>query len=240
MSLPTQTGTINPFTLSIEPVANSTWSDLGSTWDASPNFNPTVTELVWISDPVTLDASKTVNLVIETQAQGTVEYEVYTSNTAAFAGEETVTTVAQDATGVSAFSGQYIYVVATVTNTSALPILESMNISTTVDVTTKLSLNDIDTSTLAGTVDARTVDFGRTVSGVQNMQITVKESPDFTLESYVTDYPTSNTLLPRVVDKTTPSIALVGLDNVPRDAVVDIVAEVLPEQYMSGNNLLVR
>jgi hypothetical protein len=32
----------------------------------------------------------------------------------------------------------------------------------------------------------------------------------------------------------------VGLDNVPRDGVIDVVAEILPEQYMDGNNLRVR
>jgi len=240
MALPTQTGVVNPFTNSIEPQNTGSWTDLGSTWDESPNWNPTATELVWISEPIVLDASQTINLVIESSAQGSVEYEVYASDTAAFAGEETVTTIAQGATGVSAFSGQYFYIVATVTNTSVLPLLEAFDITTNQKTSTKLSLNDIDTSTLDGTVSARELDFGRTVSGVKNLQITVKEVSDFTLESYVTDYPTSNTLLPRIVNKTTPSIALVGLDNVPRDAVVDVVAEVLPEQYMAGNNLLIR
>lgn len=179
-------------------------------------------------------------MIIETSAQGSVEYAVYASDTAAFAGEETVTTISQGDTDVNAFTGQYFYIVATVTNASALPILESMNITTTLGKSTKLTLSDVDTSTLAGSTSARTVDFGRTVSGVKNMQITVKSAPNYTLDTYVTDYPTSNTLLPRIVDKSVPSIALVGLDNVPRDGVVDIVAEVLPEQYMSGNNLLIR
>jgi hypothetical protein len=47
--------------------------------------------------------------------------------------------------------------------------------------------------------------------------------------------------MPRVISKTsTPQFALVGLDNKPRDAVVDIVIEYLAEGYMNGNNLLVR
>jgi len=75
---------------------------------------------------------------------------------------------------------------------------------------------------------------------VRNIQITVKEVSDFTLESYVTDYPTSTTLIPRIVSKTAGTIALVGLDNVPRDGIIDVVAEILPEQYMDGNNLRVR
>lgn len=240
MALPTQTGVINVFNGSIEPQNDGDWTDLGSTWNTNTTWNPTATELVWISDPITLETSQTVNLVIETTAQGSVEYAVYASNTAAFAGEETVTTISQGATDVNAFTGQYFYIVATVTNTSALPILNSMEITTTVGKSTKLTLSDVNTSTLAGTSAARTVDFGRTVSGVKNMQITVKHSPNYTLDTYVTDYPTANTLLPRIVDKSVPSIALVGLDNVPRDGVVDIVAEVLPEQYMSGNNLLLR
>lgn len=240
MALPTQTGVINPFTGSIEPQNTGDWTSLGDTWDNSATWNPTATEIVWISDPVVLESSQTINLVIETIASGSVDYQVISSDTAAFSGEETTVTINHGDVGVSAFNGQYFYIVATVTNDTALPTLENMSITVTQGRSTKLTLSDVDTSTLSGTTDARTIDFGRTVSGVRNIQITVKETSDFTLESYVTDYPTSNTLLPRIVDKTTPSIALVGLDNVPRDAVVDIIAEVLPEQYMSGNNLLLR
>lgn len=240
MALPEQTGVINPWTNSVEPINTGTWADLGSTWDTSTTWNPTATELLWISDFIQTDSISTVNIIVQTQALGTVEYDIYASDTGFFEGEETVHTISQGDTNIAAFSGRYFFVVAKVTNTASLPILQNMQITTQYNRGTKLKLNDVDTSTLGGTASARSVDFGRAVSGISNMQITVKQVNDFTLDWYVTDYPTSNTLIPRIVDKTVPSIALVGLDNVPRDGVVDIVAEVLPEQYMSGNNLLVR
>lgn len=240
MALPDQTGVLNPWTNTIEPVNTGDWTDLGSTWGTSTTWNPTATSLVWISELIQTQETGTVNILVQTNAVGTVEYDIYASNTGTFTGEETVTSITQGQQGISAFSGRYFFVVATVTNTSNLPTLENMSITLRSKRGTKLTLNDIDTSELSGTTAARTVDFGRTVGGVSNMQITVKSVPDYTLDVYVTDYPTANTVIPRIVDKTVPSIALVGLDNVPRDGVVDITADILPEQYMSGNNLLVR
>jgi hypothetical protein len=80
----------------------------------------------------------------------------------------------------------------------------------------KFSLNNIDTATLGGTSAARTLVLPKPVSGVTNIQITPKTVANYTLQTYVTDYPTCNTVLPRVVSKTSPyQIALVGLDNVP-------------------------
>lgn len=238
MALPQQTGYQNVWANTIEPINTGDWTDL-TTWDVA-SWNPTATSLLWISNPVSLDQSQTVNFLLESTAQGTVEYDVYASDTGAFAGEETVTSIASGDTGVSAFTGKHFYVAARVTNNSSLPVLYSMTVTITTNKYTKITLNDIDTSTLAGTVSARTVDFGRTVSGVKNMQITVKQVTDYTLDVYVSDYPTCSVVIPRIVDKATPSIALVGLDNVPRDGIVDISAEILPEQYMSGNNLLLR
>jgi hypothetical protein len=240
MALPTVTGTINHLNRTIEPLNTGDWTDLGSAWTSSNTWNPTATNLVWTSELIELNSVQTVNIVVESTAQGTVAYDIYASDTGAFAGEETVTSIAQGDTGVSSFSGRWFFVVATVTNNNALPVLEKFITRTQVNKSTKVKLSDVDTSTLGGTVAARELDFNRTTSGVRNIQITVKEVTDFTLESYVTDYPTSNTLIPRIVSKTASTIALVGLDNVPRDGVIDVVAEILPEQYMDGNNLRVR
>lgn len=240
MAVAISTGVFNHLTNQIEPPNAGDWTDLGTTWNEVNTWNPTATTFTWVSDVVALSESGLVNIVVETSAQGTVEYTVYSSDTGAFDGEETSTSVSQGDTGVSAFDGKYFYVVATVTNTNSLPILESQLITTKSKSGTTLRLSGVDTSTLTGTVDARTLDFGRTTSGIRNLQITVREVTDFTLESYVTDYPTSNTLIPRIVSTTAGTIALVGLDNVARDGVIDVVAEILPEQYMDGNNLRVR
>jgi len=240
MALPTVTGIINHLNNTIEPQNTGDWTDLGATWATSETWNPTATSFVWISELIELASSQTVNIVVEAQSDSTVEYDVYASDTGYFAGEETVTSISAGDTGIDAFSGRWFFVVATVTNTNSLPVLENFVTRTQVNKSTKIKLADIDTSTLGGTVNARELDFGRIASGVRNIQITVKEVSDFTLESYVTDYPNSTTLIPRIVSKTGGTIALVGLDNVPRDGIIDVVAEILPEQYMDGNNLRVR
>jgi hypothetical protein len=196
--------------------------------------------LIWAVDPVDLGTSKTFNLRIQTVADGLVSYKIYTSDTGAFAGEETITTINPGDSGVAAFSGRYLWIEVFVAATSGVNVLYGIEYAIS-EKPNKFSLNNVDTSTLSGTSSARTLELPKAVSGVTNIQITPRTVANYTLQTYVTDYPTCNTVLPRVLSKTAPyQIALMGLDNVPRDAIVDLLVEYLPEGYMSGNNLLVR
>jgi hypothetical protein len=75
------------------------------------------------------------------------------------------------------------------------------------------------------------------------MEVTPHElSTAFTLDLYVSSTQTSKQLVPRIISKdiSGPVIALYGLDNQPRDGVVDIKMSAFGEQYMMGNNLLNR
>lgn len=237
--MPASTGYLDPDSGQVLPPDTGAWTT-AATWSAFTSWAMLPGTLVWAVEPLDLGSVQTFALRIETDAVGLVSYTIYTSTTGAFAGEETITSIAQGATGVAAFTGRFVWIEVTVTKTAGVNVLNSVNFSI-VQRVNKFSLNDVDTSTLSGTSSARTLVLPKTVSSVTNIQITPKTVANYTLLTYVTDYPTSNTVIPRVLSKTSPyQIALVGLDNVPRNAVVDILVEYLPEGYMSGNNLLVR
>lgn len=212
----------------------ATWADFVQ-WSMVP-----ASPLIWALDIVDLGAVKTFNLKLITNADGLVSYKIYTSTTGAFAGEEVITTISQNATSIASFSGRYVWIEVFVTATGGPAVLYGVEYEISEQVN-KFSLNDIDTATLGGTVAARTLTLPKAVSGVTNIQITPKTVSNYQLDVYVTDYPTCNTVIPRVLSKSSPyQIALIGLDNIARDALVDILVEYLPEGYMSGNNLLVR
>lgn len=216
-----------------------TWDDL-TTWDSFVQWPMSPLPLIWAVEPIDLGTIKTFNLRIIANANGNVSYRVFTSDTGLFEGEETITTIANDATSVPAFSGKVVWIEVTVTNETGVPLLYGIEYAVS-ESPNALRLNDVDTSTLSGTSAERTLTFSKTIGGVTNIQITPKTVTAYAVDLYVSNTPTSTTVIPRVISKTSPvKIALVGIDNQPRDAVVDIVVEYLPEGYMSNNNLLLR
>ena len=242
MALPTVTGYLNIQTNTVEPNNTDTWADL-TTWDEWQTWiSAPVDTLVWLTDIIDVGPTNTqYNLEITTTAEGTVEYVVYTSDTGAFAGEETATTISAGATNVPGFSGQFCIVAVQVSEALNIPNIQSVDLRTS-NFTLDIQLDSVDTSTLAGTQSARQLELGRAISQVKNIQITPQETAsDYAVNMYVSDTATSNALVPRVVDRgTTPTISLRGIDNDPRDGIVDIRLTAFPEQYMSGNNLRFR
>jgi len=217
------------------------WSDV-TTWDSFTDWfiNP-VNPLVWLLEPTDLGAVKSFNLKIITVARGNVDYVVYTSNTGLFDGEETTTTILNGATGVAGFTTRYVWIAVKVNGNAGTPLLYGVEYIISESGGNSLALSDIDTSTLSGSSSARTLSIGRTIGAITNIQITPKTVSSYAVDLYVSSSATSNTVIPRIISKgTSPVFALVGIDNQPRDAVVDIVVQYLPEGYMSGNNLLVR
>lgn len=216
-----------------------TWSTL-TTWAAWSNWSaePAAT-LIWGVEPIDLGELRTFNLIIETQAQGEVTYYIYTSTTGAFAGEETETVIAPGDSDVSGFSGRYIVVMISVAQTTGTPTIYSTQIRASTESNT-LTLSDVDTSTLSGTTAGRVLLLPKPIGAATNMQITVKHISNYTLDVYVTDYPTCNTVIPRIVDKVTPTVALIGLDNVARDAVIDVKIDYVAAGTRVGNDLLLQ
>jgi hypothetical protein len=241
MALLTATGTLDLNANMVLPDNTGTWADL-TTWDTFTSWiTAPANPLIYLSDIQDLGEVRDFCLKIVTDAVGSVEYTIYTSNTGAFAGEETTTTVAQNATGVASFTARYYIVAISVTQTSGLNVLNGFE-TTVTGQTISIDINAVDTSTLAGTSSARTLVLPRSVSKIVDMQVTPQAVTAYNLDVYVTDYASCTTVIPRVISKSisTPQIALIGLDNIARDAVVDVHIRALPEMYMSGNNLLVR
>lgn len=220
--------------------STGTWADL-TTWAAWTNYaTSTASSMTWLLDPVDLGEVKQFCLTINTQTNGIADYYVYTSNTGAFAGEETETIILAEATGVAAFSARFYQVGVSVERLADPQQITGIEVRV-VQTRNNFSLDNIDTSTLTGTSAARTLTLPRPVTGVTNIQITPKTVTSYNLDVYVTDYPACTTVIPRVLTKTSPyQIALLGLDNKPRDAIVDILVEYLPEMYRDGNALRVR
>lgn len=243
MALPTPTGQLNQTDNTVYPVDSSTWATVPSTWaDWDLWAYAPADPLVWVTDLLDVGQICDFNLRIITDAQGLVEYTVYTSNTGAFAGEENSTDIAQDQAGIEAFSGRYAIVAVKVYKTSGINILRSVEVTAST-TTVNIQYNSLDTSTLSGTTSGRTLVLPRTVSKIYAMEVTAHETASaFNLDLYVSSTQTSRQLMPRIVSKATtgPVIALYGLDNQPRDGVVDIKISAFGEQYMTGNNLLNR
>jgi hypothetical protein len=232
----TVTGTLDETQGIIVPNNSSTWADL-TTWDAWSSWTATPADpLVWITDPLDLGEPQTFNLNIETTANGTVSYTVFTSETGVFGGEETELDIDPDDDGIGSFYGRFVIVAVKVSAEGGLNTLEGVSIKAN-NRTIDLTLNDINTSTLPGTASSRTLSTDRNLSGIINMQITPKEVTAYDVDAYVTNTPTSTQLIPKIINKQNLTFNLVGIDNQPRDGIVDITIKALPEQYMVGNNL---
>lgn len=217
-----------------------TWSAL-TTWDAWTTYNTGAPDyLYWLADILDLGQIKDFCLSITTNANGIVDYYIYTSDTGAFTGEETETIILAEDTDIPAFSGRYVWVGVRVEKLTSPQVITGIE-TRVIEARNKFSMDNIDTSTLSGTSSARTLALPRPVGTITNIQVTPRTVSNYQLDVYVTDYPTCNTVLPRVLSKTSPyQIALIGLDNKPRDAVVDLLLEYLPEMYRDGNALRVR
>lgn len=242
MALPANTGTLDLEQGIVFPNSTDTWSTIPSTWAEYQSWTGTpVDPMIYVSDVVDLGEVRSFCLKIITDAQGEVSYDVYTSTTGAFDGEETLTSISHTATGVASFNCRWFAVAVKVSATAGVNILRGFEITAS-EQTISFDYNSLDTSTLTGTSSNRTLTLKRTVSQVVDLQIQPHAVTAYNLDVYVTNTPTSTTVIPRIISKGTSTVnfALVGVDNQPRDATVDIKIVATPEQYMSGNNLLVR
>jgi hypothetical protein len=217
----------------------TTWGDLTSWADWTNWTLDTDDDLYWLLDPVDLGRVKQFCLTITTEANGTVDYYVYTSTTGVFSGEETEIEIEAGDTAIAAFSTRYYQVGLRVGRLAAPQEITGIEVRL-IEGKNKFSIDDVDTSTLSGTVDERDIDLPRPVGTISNIQITPKQVTAYTPDFYVSEITSSSHVTPIVVDKTVPSITLVGIDGYARDAVVDVLIEYLPEMYMDGKNLRVR
>ena len=239
MALPTVTGTLDTVSGWVYPNNAGTWSGLsGTTWADWTSWNNQVADpMVWLTDVIEVEFTEPYNLRIGSEAIGTVSYDVYTSATGLFAGEESVVTIAHDAASVASFTSKFIRVAVKVAGDEN--ILKYTEVKAT-NFALDIFLSNVDTSTLAGTVGNRTLVMPRTVGGIVSITATAQPVSSYTPNVYVTDQSTSTTVYARVNDKNkdAPKIGLFGIDGYARDGIVDIHIRALPLQKMTGNNLV--
>jgi hypothetical protein len=228
-------------------IAIYTWSDTPATWGIWKSWygsNNIIisTDLVWRSDRYDNGIPISFALAIEIVATGTVTYQISTSSTGLFAGEETTVSIAQGDSNIAGFFARYYIVTANVSaNSTSVPSLTAVQITRSVDTVSEYFSN-LDTSTLGGTITARPLPITRNYSIITNIDVSTQQVTSYALDVYVSNYATSTTVIPRVVSKTrtAPTIALLGIDGSTKNGTVDVVVTGLPEQYMNGNNLLIR
>ena len=230
-------GILDAETGSIKPRGTGTWSQLtGRTWSTWNNFQLTQNQIRWTSNLIDVGEVKYFNLNIDADFDGSLYYIVHTSETGAFAGEESEYLIQDGDLDVDAFYGRYVYVTAFVTGKE----FRSMVITASSEFNS-ITLSDVNTSTLAGSVSARQLSITQPVSAIIDIQIQPKAATTYNVNLYVSDTATSRVLIPVVLSKTlpTPQIVMFGIDNDARDGVVDITLKTLPRQAMTGGNLVV-
>jgi hypothetical protein len=229
-------GQFDPVSGYIKAINDSRWgARTGTTWSTWTNFNDNPLPIIWTMDEIDLGEVRRFTLSIQADFDGTIGYTIWTSDTGAFAGEETETVLVEGDQEIDAFSGRYVRVVARVTGREIRRISMEANNSTV-----EIFLQDVNTSTLGGTVNERQVAITRGISGVLEMAIHPKAATSYPVNLYVSDTATSQVLIPVVKSKgATPTFALYGIDNDARNGIVDISIKALPRQALIGGSLYV-
>jgi hypothetical protein len=228
-------GQLDIQTSAIKPLSSSSWSMLsGSSWSNFNNFTIQSQQIRWTSPLVDLGSSKYFTLDVRSEFSGSLYYLVHTSETGAFAGEESETLIEEGDDAIEAFYGQFVYVTAFVNGSE----LRKMTIKTS-SQSIEVKINNLDTSTLSGTSSARLLELPQDVSKITDIKVECQAPTAYAVNLYVSDTATSQVLIPIVKNKSiaAPTIALYGIDNDARDGVVDVTISALPKQVMYSGNI---
>jgi hypothetical protein len=228
-------GDIDPISGSVRAQGSSRWSDL-TTWNTFNNWITRYNTIIWTAPVIDVGEIKYFSLGIQAEYDGDLFYRIHISETGDFQGEETEYLVRNGDFNVPSFYGRFAQVTAFVSGIE----LRRMTITNS-SLEKTIEVRDVNTSTLGGTNTARPVPLTQSVGTILDMDIKVKSVTPYVMDVYVSDYPNSVVTVPVVVSKAAgaPTFALYGLDNKPRDAVVDITLKTLPRQVMTGGNLVV-
>lgn len=229
-------GDFNDSLGSIHAVSNPTWTQ-APTWEDFSSYQGEPLPIIWTSDVQDLGEVKYFTLDIQTRAQGFVEYyTIYVSETGLFTGEETEYRINNDNYNIPGFYGRYYAVQVRVSGTD----LYSMEMTASSETKT-IKLTNVSTSTLTGSASARTLSLNYPVSAIMDIDIKIKTTTPYIPNLYVSDTNSSVALIPVVVSKssTAPQIALYGIDNEPRDGIVDVTITALPRMVMFAGNITV-
>ena len=271
MAITTSTGILDTSLGYIVAGSDSTWSATSSTtWENLLTWNPApANPLIWAAAPLDLGVVGTFNVNVDSVYQGDLQkYELWTSTTGAFTGEETLYTINEGDTNVTAFYGRYVLVAAWIYQAGAPTALIEMEITASQQAI-DLSIPDVDSSTLpswvsidstATVAQARVLDIGRKVSAVVDAHITPRfistgsggyavPGDDF---QYFEQFNFGAITHPSIVQKrivTTATTVASGvgtafiLQNQNGDIIdntVDVRVRCLPEQFMLNGQLSIR
>jgi hypothetical protein len=232
-----QDGYIDVPSGSIKAKGTGRWSDLsGTTWNSFTNYILNNDPIRWTAPLIDLGRVDYFALSVDLDCDGDCEFLVSVSETGAFLGEERDYLIRNGDTNVPNFYGQFVYVTANVTGT------ELRRMTVTYDTTTKtILLKDVDTSTLSGSVSQRQIALPEQISGIVDLFIQPKTPTSYAVNLYVSDTANSQAVFPVVISKnaSNPSFLLYGIDNDPRDSVIDIMINATPRMVMENNNLFI-
>lgn len=230
-----QDGQIDSADGAIKALGSSRWNAL-TTWSSFNNYITTRDTIRWTAPVIDIGSVDYFNLEITAVFDGSIYYIVHVSDTGLFGGEETEYTIEDGDLNVSAFYGRFVYVTAVVNGAS----ISRLTVSTNTNKST-IKIANVDTSTLSGTITNRVINLPVSVSAIYDINIECKAATSYAVNLYVSDTATSEVLIPVVKSKSAaaPSIALYGIDNDPRDGIVDITVTALPRMVVTGGNILV-
>jgi hypothetical protein len=229
----------------VRPVSTSTWTGLASTtWDNWKEWTYSQsTQIIYCLDNYFFGFPYPyVNFKIKCTSTGLMSYKVYTTDGTLGDANTTEYVISQGATSIPAFNARTITIMAYCNKIGDVaPTISQLSIDLVQNSATEIQIPNIDTSILDGSQTARVIPLnGADISTITDIRIVPKETASpYNLDVYVTNTPTSTYLIPKVISKTVanPTFALVGVDNQPRDGVVDIIIKALPRYYMDGNNV---
>lgn len=251
MALPNFTAEFDSGTNSYIARNTGTWANV-TTWASWTTWSqlPAATMLFY-TEPYDRGQVGYFNLRTDTDHVGNITYQVYTSTTGAFQGEETLTTVTANSSNIAAFYGQYYVVAANVASTGAIAQLKSMTITST-DASLDLKFTEVQTSSLTQTAQGARITLPRIVSAVTNMQITCYDGGNTTPLStdtthYYMETPIYRALIPYITsrDRSGPTFVLRDINygtlaTSETGHYIDARLTVLPEQIHDGKNLTTR
>ena len=235
--IPYTDGTLDSESSTIKAQGRSSWKSLtGTDWNQFTNYIQNFDILRWTAPRIDLGAVQYFTLNIEAEFSGSLDYLIHVSDTGVFGGEETEYYLKDGNYNIPGFYGRYVYVTAVLQGSELIKILITAN--TTVK---EYIIPNVVTSTLSGTNTNRIIALPTPVSLIKDIHIQPKNASSYAVNLYVSDTATSEILIPVVKSKSSsaPSFALYGIDNDPRDGVVDITVTALPRQAMFGGNLVV-
>ena len=208
MALPNNTSKLDTVTNTMIPAATGDWLDLSDqTWATWQDWQVGRADNMTVLGQVTdRGVEGYFNLQITADVTGNISYGIYTSNTGAFAGEETLTTVEPNTSNISAFYGRYFVVAANVSGTSGLQLRKLDFISS--NQRFDIQFNDVSTdalSTYPGDDNSRVLPLTRTIGAVTNMQVTA-HNPTAQNSIYITSGETGY-----VVNRSGPSTTLTNV-----------------------------